>query len=354
MLKRWVALAAGFALAMTMGCSVVSSGSGDSDNSGNSVVAEGGGGLPANIQPLAAEKWALNKFKGKKVYYASLGKGWPLEDQWRNVFQELFTQLGMEYKQNAADIDPQKLAQNVQVLLNQKPDVLIVHAADVTNINNLIKQAHEQGIYVLNLNLMTSQSVDGYVGGNFNEGEGALAKAMVSDCKQRGKTKVAIVRGLAGDGLSQIAGDAYLREFKKGGMQVVADQPQSYDATKAHDMADTVMQQHPDLCGFIGTWDGMMVGAAQAVKQAGKAGKVVVYTSDSSISACAALKDGSMTMALDYGVAVMGQMVTSMVQYFLESGVKPGSTRAVTFPRYRLLDKAAAQKPSACYDGIPW
>jgi len=316
-------------------------------------LAAGGGGLPLNIQPIAAESLTLSKFKGKKVFYASLGKGWALEDLWRNVFSEQFPQLGIEYKQNSADLDPQKLAQNAQSLLNEKPDVLIVHAADVTNLNTIIKQAHAQGIYVLNINLMTAQTVDGYVGGNFTAGEGALAAAMSADCQKRGKTKVAIISGIPGDGLTQVADAAYKQVFASKGMTVVAEQPQSYDATKAHDMANTVMQQHPDLCGFIGTWDGMMVGAANAVKQAGKSGQVVVYTSDSSDVACKALTDGSMTIALDYGVGLMGDMIVSMVEYFLETGVKPGSTRAAVFPRYRLLDKAAAAVPGACYTGKP-
>jgi ribose transport system substrate-binding protein len=352
MFKKGVLVFMGLVLTVS-GCSTGASSSDSKTNTSANTAESGDGGLPESIQPIAAEKLVLSKFKGKKVVYASLGQGWALEDQWRNVFSEVFPQLGMEYKQNSADLDPQKLVQNAQSLLNGKPDVLIVHAADTTNLNTLIKQAHAQGVYVLNINLMTSQAVDGYVGGNFTEGEGALARDMAESCKKKGKKKVAIISGFPGDGLSQLAGAAFKTAFSSAGLEVVADQPQSYDATKAHDMAVTVIQQHPDLCGFIGTWDGMMVGAANAVKQAGKAGEMLVYTSDSSDAACKSLTDGSMTKALDYGVGLMGEKIVALVQYFLETGVKPGSTRTVIFPRYRLMDKAAASAPGACYTGKP-
>ena len=151
-------------------------------------------------------------------------------------------------------MDPQKEAQNAQTLLNQKPDVLIVHAGDSSILNSLIKQAQSQGVYVVNLNLMTTLTPDVYVGGNFDRGETALATEMAKSCKTKGKSEVAIIRGFSGDGLSLISGTAYNKVFKDNGIKVVADQAQDYDATKAHDMARVVIQQHPNLCGFIGTW----------------------------------------------------------------------------------------------------
>lgn len=351
MIRSWTAAAAA-ALLLTTACTM-----GTSDEpakGGSAAAAEGESALPDNVQPIEAEKLVLDAFKGKKVAYAALGSGYPLEDQWRNVFAEAFPQLGMEYKENVADIDPQRLAQNAQSLLNEDPDVLIVHAGDTTNLNNLIKQAHQQGIYVFNINLMTSESVDGYVGGNFNVAEYELAKDMGEDCTERGKKKVAIMTGFPGDGLSQVAGAAYERAFEETGMEVVANQPQNYDATKAKDMAVTVMQQHPDLCGFIGTWDNMMIGAGNAVDQAGKQGEVVVYTSDASATACKALAEGTMTGALDYGVGIMAEQVVALVQFFLQTQPPAGSQRAAIFPRFRMLDKDAAATPgAACYTGKP-
>lgn len=352
MVKKWTLAVIVMALVAT-GCSTGSKSSANNSTASGGAVAGGSGGLPKNVQPVDAEKFGNASIRGKKISYAALGSGYALEDQWRNTLRDSFTQLGAQYKENVADVDPQRLVQNAQSLLNGKPDVLIVHAGDSSNLNALIKQAHSQGIYVFNLNLMTSEAVDGYVGGNFDLGEGALAKSMAEDCNKRGKKEVAIIGGFPGDGLSLVAVPAYEREFKAAGLSVVANQPQSYDATKAHDMAVTVMQQHPNLCGFIGTWDNMMIGAANAVKQAGKTGQVVVYTSDSSVTGCKALADGTITKALDYGVGIMADQIVALVQFYLQTKIPPGTDRVAIFPRFKLLDKSSALSGGSCYTGKP-
>ncbi len=352
MVKKWT-LAVVVVAVVATGCSTGNDASSSKAAGSGNALSTGSGGLPENVQPAAAEAFGNAAIKGKKISYAALGSGYALEDQWRNVFHDSFTQLGAQYKENTADVDPQRLVQNAQSLLNGKPDVLIVHAGDSSNLNALIKQAHAQGTYVFNLNLMTSAAVDGYVGGNFNLAEGALAKSMAADCNKRGKKEVAIIGGFPGDGLSLVAIPAYEREFKAAGLTVVANQPQSYDATKAHDMAVTVMQQHPDLCGFIGTWDNMMIGAANAVKQAGKTGQVVVYTSDASVTGCKAVADGTITEALDYGVGIMGEQIVALVQYYMQTKIRPGTTRVAVFPRFKLLDKGSALSGGSCYTGKP-
>lgn len=352
MVRKWTLAVMVVVITMT-GCTTGSDSGGNQSASSGEATAGGTGGLPENVQPIDAEKFGNEAIKGKKIFYAALGSGYALEDQWRNVFRESFTQMGAIYKENVADVDPQRLVQNAQSLLNGNPDVLIVHAGDSSNLNSLIKQAHEQGVYVFNLNLMTSQAVDGYVGGNFDLAEGELAKAMAEDCNKRGKKKVAIIGGFPGDGLQLVAIPAYEREFKAAGLEVVANQPQNYDATKAKDMAVTVMQQHPDLCGFIGTWDNMMIGAANAVEQAGKVGEVLVYTSDASKTACDAIKAGTMTKALDYGVGIMAEQVVALVQYYMQTKIPAGTTRVAVFPRFKLLDKSSTLAGASCYTGVP-
>jgi ribose transport system substrate-binding protein len=313
-------------------------------------------GVPKQIQPADAEKFVNDAFKGKKVFYSAIANGYPFEDQYLNVFKASFEQLGIEYKSLTADVDPQKEAQNAQTLLNQDPDVLIVHAGDSSILNSLIKQAQSQGVYVVNLNLMTTYTPDVYVGGNFDIAETALAESMAASCKDAGKSQVAIIRGFSGDGLSQIAGDAWNKVFKAEGIEVVADQAQDYDATKAHDMAQVVIQQNPDMCGFIGTWDSMMIGASNAVDQAGKTGDIKVYTSDSSSVACDALRSGSMEMALDYGVGMMADQIVALVQNLLITDPGAGTAGSVVFPRYKLItkDDVSNDDPrAACYTGQP-
>ena len=117
------------------------------------------------------------------------------------------------------------------------------------------------------------------------------------------------------------------------------------------EMIGTVLQQHPDLCAVIGNWDGMMIGAAAAVEQAGKAGTVGVYTTDSSAPTCEAIKKGSMTAALNYSVPDMGSQMVAIAKYLLQSGVEPGSGKTAIFSRMSIIDQSNVADPEACYDG---
>ena len=62
-------------------------------------------------------------------------------------------------------------------------------------------------------------------------------------------------------------------------LKVVSSQAADWDAAKAKGITQTVLKQHPDLCGIVGFWDGMDSGTAAAIKEAGLTGKVFLATS---------------------------------------------------------------------------
>ena len=312
------------------------------------------GGLPDTANPKEVAKYVHNTLKGKKVYYSAGGSGFPLQDVWLNTFKESFKQLGIEFKANDAQADPQKLVQNAQTFINQDPDVLILHNQDLTNAASLIKEAQAKGIYVIVINLASVAQSDAFVGGNFGPAQTALAERMATDCKAAGQTDVAIIQGWSSDGLSVQAVEAWKSVFKKQGLDVVSEQAGQYDPTKAFNIATTVMQQHANLCGFIGAWDSMMIGAANAVEQAGKVGDVRVYTSDASIVACDAIKKGTMTAAVDYGVMSYGPTIVALTEYLLESGMKAGQNKTAVFAKYTVVDLTNMDtSQGSCYTGDP-
>ena len=66
---------------------------------------------------------------------------------------------------------------------------------------------------------------------------------------------------------------------KNPDIKVVSSQAADWDAAKAKAITQTVLKQNPDLCGIVGFWDGMDIGTAAAVKEAGLTGKVFIATS---------------------------------------------------------------------------
>lgn len=312
----------------------------------------GEGGLPDTANPNEVADYVHDALKGKKVAYAAGASGFPLQDVWQHTFEETFPQLGIEYTWNDAQGDPQKLVQNAQTLINENPDVLILHNQDLTNAASVIKDAQSKGIYVIIINLASVAQSDAFVGGNFGPAQTALAERMAQDCNAKGQQDVAIIQGWSSDGLSVQAVEAWKNVFDAQGINVVSEQAGQYAPTKAYDIATTVMQQHGNLCGFIGAWDSMMIGAANAVDQAGKKGKVGVYTSDASIVACDAIRAGTMTAAVDYGVMSYGPTIISLVEYFLQSGIPAGTTKTAIFAKYTVIDATNLEaSQGSCYTG---
>lgn len=310
------------------------------------------GGLPATASPQQVADFVASKFKGKTVAYAAGGSGLPLLDTWSNTFATQFEQLGMVYKTADAQSDINKLVQIIETMINQKPDVLIFHNLDLTATASLIQKAQAAGIYTIVISTASVAQSDAFVGGQYGPAVTALAERAASDCIKKGKKRVAILTGFASDALSVQSDSVWKSVFKANGIDVVSDQSTNYDPGKAGSIAKTVMQQFPDLCGFIGTWDGMMIGVANAVDNAGKAGDVLVYTTDSSTVACGALQKGTMTAALDYGVVEIASNVVALVQYLVQTGLKPGANRTSITTRYRVIDKTNLRQLSgSCYSG---
>ena len=79
-------------------------------------------------------------------------------------------------------------------------------------------------------------------------------------------------------------------------IKVVSSQAADWDAAKAKAITQTVLKQNPDLCGIVGFWDGMDIGTAAAVKEAGLTGKVFVATSGGGErkGACDQVKSGAL------------------------------------------------------------
>ena len=118
-----------------------------------------------------------------------------------------------------------------------------------------------------------------FVGANWIEIGERDDRGVVKACKGK-SNKIAIVQGA----LSAAASAYTLKGVenvlaKHPEIKVVSSQAADWDAAKAKAITQTVLKQNPDLCGIVGFWDGMDIGTAAAVKEAGLTGKVFLATS---------------------------------------------------------------------------
>lgn len=343
---RWRTLA----LAATAFVALAACSTGSSSEEG----AEQGNQLPANASAKELRNRAIGSLEGKSAAFVPVGMGTPLTEEWNRQLKRGFEAAGMKYTIRDPNWDTAKQAEAVQSLINQKPDVLVVHNFDVQILAKLIKQAEEAGIHVIQINMVSNYKSDAFVGADTIDLGRRIASDIVTQCGAKTNTshKVQIVQGDATSGFTlDVMAGAKEVFSKHPEIKLVSTQAANWDRTKAHDITATVIQQHPDLCASWGFWDQMQYGSATAIKEAGKINDVKVFASDHSALTCQALRDGLFYQSYGYSVPTQGQDIVSIGKYLLQSGQKPGTARIADYTPLVKINRDNWNEPNMCYDG---
>src|SRR5438045_8235465 len=93
------------------------------------------------------------------------------------------------------------------------------------------------------------------------------------------------------------------------------------DAAMAKGITQTLLKQHPDLCGIVGFWDGMDSGTAAAIKEAGLTGKVFLATSGGGEQkgACDQVKSGAFDLDISYDVPTQASNMAAQIKWLLQN-----------------------------------
>jgi ribose transport system substrate-binding protein len=128
-----------------------------------------------------------------------------------------------------------------------------------------------------------------------------------------GKGKVALLEGLPGaiPGIDRING---FRAATKGKLEIAQSVPANFEKVKGLQVAEAILKVHPDIQGIYAANDLMALGAAQAVQNAGKAGKIHVIGNDGITEALEAVKSGKMAGSVSQYPYVMGVMAVEACQ----------------------------------------
>jgi ribose transport system substrate-binding protein len=130
-------------------------------------------------------------------------------------------------------------------------------------------------------------------------------------------------------------------------IKTVANVAGEWDATKAHAVISTVIQQNPDLCGIVGFWDVMDLGAAAAIKESGK--PIVLVTSGGGEQmACDNVEKGVFYKEIAYQVMDQGRDLNDMISTVLETGLPAGKLKAVIYSPQLVISKETLH-PGLCW-----
>jgi simple sugar transport system substrate-binding protein/ribose transport system substrate-binding protein len=112
-----------------------------------------------------------------------------------------------------------------------------------------------------------------------------------------------------------------------------------------------VLKQNPDLCGIIGFWDGMDIGTAAAVKEAGLTGKVYLATSGGGEQkgACDMVKSGAFDLDISYDVPTQASNMAAMIKWLVQGGVKPGAAKQNIYTTLIPITKQNAAAEGTCW-----
>src|ERR1700691_4257974 len=278
-------------------------------------------------------------FEGKTIAFVPVTMGIDLTEGWAAVMKKQADRLGMKFEIRAPHFSADAGTQAITSLIAEKPDVLVVHNPDVQSYARLLKRAEEAGIHVVQINMRSDYNSDVYVGADWIGIGEAEAQAVVDKCGAGTSGKVAILQGQptsgSDSGMMKGADNVFSKHPE---IKVVANQAGEWDATKAQSVISTVIQQNPDLCGVVGFWDVMDLGAAAAIKESGK--PIVLVTSGGGEQmACDNVEKGVFQEEIAYHVLNQGRDLTDVVATVLESGQPAGKLKAVVYSPQLVISK---------------
>lgn len=355
------------ALAGAVACSNSSNGNGSNqtpaaNGSGAAPAGDNSGGKEPAVQGASGNTSADLKTKanhdmsGKTVAYLPCAMGISLTESWWQEIQAGAEMSGIKAIIRDSNWSTQASTQAMSALIAEKPAAMIVHNFNTQLLAKQLEQAEKSGIYVVQVNMVSNYKTDIYVGVDWVQLGQDMAKDIVKACGTgSGKSgKVAILQGelTSATSLDQVKGMMPIFDADKS-IKVVSNQATMWDATKAHDITATVLQQNKDLCAIYGFWDTMTMGAVQAVKEAGLTSSVNVLASgDGSRTYCDAVRDGGFYHYYNYDAKGQGRDLINSAKFLMQSGQKPGAFRMAIYSPYTVVTKENVG-PSSCFDFIP-
>ena len=169
--------------------------------------------------------------------------------------------------------------QRIEANIGRHPDGLAIACLDRATNVQLMNEAVEAGINVVNFNSFCDDAFP-FIGPKSSVQDGYDLGERLAEVLG-GKGKVAILAGslTASDHVERITGfkDAL---SKYPDMEIVFEQPDDDVLEKAVELTESLLSAHPDLNGIFASNASNPIGAARAVQNAGLAGKVHIVGMD--------------------------------------------------------------------------
>lgn len=203
---------------------------------------------------------------------------------------------------NESDVSQQVAL--IEQMLAQRVQALVVAPADSRALVPVLRRAAAQGVVVVNidnkLDAATLAEADlrvPFVGPDNRAGARKVAEVLAGHLT-RGD-KVAILEGIPTAFNAQQRRLGFEDAMAAAGMVVVSVQSGQWEQDRANTVAAAWLREHPDLEAILASNDSMALGAASAVRQAGRTAEVQVVGFDNIAAVRQMLADGRVLATAD-------------------------------------------------------
>ncbi|MBL1418907.1 MAG: sugar ABC transporter substrate-binding protein [Alphaproteobacteria bacterium] len=296
-------------------------------------------------------KPTFDALNGKTVVFVPMSMSFDLPEGWAAVMQREADKHGYKLDIRDANWSTDTGTRAITQAITEKPDIIIVQNFDVASYARTLKRAQDQGIKVIQVNMGSSYQTDAFVGADWYGIGKHAANRMLEVCgKSKGKSgKIAIVEGPATAAASvyQLNG---ISETLRGtdDIMIVSSQTADWDQSKARGITQTVIQQHPDLCGIIGFWDVMDAGTGAAILES-KKDIYLITSGGGNKTACQGIENNVFSEVVSYDAKGQGRDINSAISILLQSKSLAGDQKFALYSPNKIITKSNLTADS-CWD----
>ena len=228
------------------------------------------------------------------------------------------------------ETDVERQYQIIENLIQQKVDAILLSPSGSKELVPAIRKANDANIPVLLLDTRIDEAAAASVGavvltyiGSDNFEGGAVAGRYLAS-KLGGDGNVAIIEGISGHETADQRRQGFLNGLRSHpGVRVVASQTANWERALAYNVAENLLQAHPEIDAIFAANDEMALGALEAIAAARRLEDVDVIGFDAIPDALTNIRSGRLLGSVAQFPGEMGRLGVLHAVELLKNGTLP-------------------------------
>jgi ribose transport system substrate-binding protein len=199
----------------------------------------------------------------------------------KNYQQHYASQFALTVRGTTTETDTAGQIRIVEDMIKAKMNAMVIAPSGSKALTSVVARAIKAGIIMVSIDNPLDDALQSaanisvpFVGPNNRKGATLVANYLAERLKTG--DQVGIIGGVPADRNAQQRTAGYQEAMKAAGIEVVATQNGDWEYGKGRDVASQMLGQHSQIRGLLCANDNMAMGAADAVRDAGRTGGVYI------------------------------------------------------------------------------